>query len=333
MEELIAAMMKPETYDEKVESIRLIQTHISWVFLTGNFAYKIKKPVNFGFADFSTLEKRKFFCDKELELNRRLCKDIYLEVVPITKSNDEIKIKGEGKTIDYAVKMRELPAECKMDRLLEKNEIDKKIIGELAKIISNFHSKAETNERISRYGSIENIKYVWDENFAQIVDFIGKTIDQNQFDFIKQKVNSFIESNKELFEKRISEGKIKDCHGDLHSGNIFVADKIYIFDCIEFNERYRCSDVILDIAFLTMDLDFHGVQELSNYFVEQYFSFSNNSELFKLLNFYECWRAYVRGKVISFKLNDSNIGEKEKDESEELAKKYFNLSYRYAAKF
>jgi hypothetical protein len=333
MEELIAAMMKPETYDEKVENIRMIQTHISWIFLTGNFVYKIKKPVNFGFADFSTLEKRKFFCEKELELNKRLCKDIYLEVVPITESDSKIKIKGNGKTIDYAVKMKELPQECKMDRLLEKNKIDKKIIEEIAKTIADFHSKAETNEKISKYGSIENIKFILDENFSQTVDFIGKTIDRNQFDFIKQKVEDFISNNTELFEKRIAEGKIRDCHGDLHSANIFVADKIYIFDCVEFNERYRCSDVILDIAFLTMDLDFHGMQELSNYFVEKYFSFSSDSELFKLLNFYECWRAYVRGKVNSLKLNIPNINKTEKEAIEKLARKYFDLSYRYAAEF
>lgn len=201
MENLIEAMMKPETYDEKIKEIRMLQTHISWVFLTGKFAYKIKKPVNFGFADFSTLEKRKFFCDKELELNRRICKDVYLEVLPITESNGKIRMKGKGKTIDYALKMRELREECKMDRLLEQNKIDKKIIRELAKIIANFHSKAATNEQISRFGAIENIKYVWNENFDQTVVFIGKTIDENQFAFIKQKVNSFIENNKELLKK------------------------------------------------------------------------------------------------------------------------------------
>jgi len=331
MDEVINAFMNPNFYDHVVEQIKLFQTHISFVFLTGKYVYKIKKPVNFGFADFSTLEKRKFFCEKELKLNARLCKDMYIEVVPIKKFKGKIKMRGEGEVVEYAIKLKELPQEAKMDRLIEKNKIDKKIIEDIARIISDFHSKAETNKEINKYGSVENIKYIWNENFDQTIDFIGRTIGKNQFDFIKQKIENFINRNKRLFEKRISDNKIRDCHGDLHSGNIFVGDKIYIFDCIEFNDRYRCSDVILDIAFFTMDLDFRCRHVLSNYFLEKYIEFSGEKELFKLLKFYECWRAYVRGKVISLKLNDPNIDEKEKIDSEKLAKQYFDLSYRYAA--
>ena len=331
MDEVINAFMNPNFYDHVVEQIKLLQTHISFVFLTGKYVYKIKKPVNFGFADFSTLEKRKFFCEKELKLNARLCKDMYIEVVPIKKFKGKIKMRGEGEVVEYAIKLKELPQEAKMDRLIEKNKIDKKIIEDIARIISDFHSKAETNKEINKYGSVENIKYIWNENFDQTIDFIGRTIGKNQFDSIKQKIENFINRNKRLFEKRISDNKIRDCHGDLHSGNIFVGDKIYIFDCIEFNDRYRCSDVILDIAFFTMDLDFRCRQGFSNYFLEKYTEFSGEKELFKLLKFYEYWRAYVRGKVISLKLNDPNIDEKEKIDSEKLAKQYFDLSYRYAA--
>ncbi len=333
MEELISAMMNPSTYDEKVASIRMIQTHISWVFLTGNFVYKIRKPVNFGFVDFSTLEKRRNICKKDVKLNSRLSSEIYLGVVPITESDGKIKVNGEGRTIEYAVKMKELPREKKMDVLLAKNQVNIKTVEDIARIVADFHSKAETNSEISKYGSIENIKYITDENFDQTEEFIGKTITREQFDFIKKKVENFISNNSKLFNDRISRGKIKDCHGDLHSKNIFISDKIYIFDCCELTDGYRCSDVILDIAFLTMDLDFHNRQDLSKHFIEKYFEFSKEDKNVTLLRFYECWRAYVRGKVISFKLNDPNIDEDEKEESAALAKKYFALSYSYATEF
>ena len=329
--DVVKAMMNPETYDEDVNKIEMVQTHISYIFLTGKYAYKIKKPVDFGFLDFSTLEKRKFFCEKELELNRRLCGDMYVAVVPINQFKGKIKINGAGEVVEYALKMRQIPQEFIMGNLLKKNDVDEKIIGEIAKIIADFHSNAGTDEKISKYGSAENISYIWNENFNQTVEFIGKTIDKVKFDFIKGKVNNFIKNNKKLFEKRISEGKIRDCHGDLHSGNIFIADKIYIFDCLEFNDRYRCSDVILDIAFFTMDLDTSGREGLSKYFVEKYIEFSGEKELFKLLKFYECWRAYVRGKVMSLKLNDPHVNERERKEAERMARKYFDLCYKYAA--
>jgi len=144
--QVVEALMKPEAYDEKAGQIELVQTHISFVFLTKNFVYKVKKAVNLGFLDFTTLEKRRFFCEKELELNRRLCEDMYIEVVPINKSN-VIKTKGEGETVEYAVKMKKMPQEKMMNKLLEENKIDSKLIDKIAKIIAEFHSKAETNER------------------------------------------------------------------------------------------------------------------------------------------------------------------------------------------
>src|SRR4030042_1691591 len=157
MANIIDALLNPSAYDETVKDIRLVQTHISWIFLTGKYAYKIKKPVNFGFLDFTTLEKRKFFCEKELELNKRLCGDMYLEVVPINKAN-AIKIKGAGETVEYAVKMKRMPQERMMSKLIEKNKVDDKLVDKLAKIIAEFHSKAETNRRISEFGSLAVIE-------------------------------------------------------------------------------------------------------------------------------------------------------------------------------
>jgi aminoglycoside phosphotransferase family enzyme len=327
--QVVEALMKPEAYGEDPDSIELVQTHISFVFLTRNFVYKVKKAVDLGFLDFTTLEKRRFFCEKELELNRRLCGDMYLEVVPINRSNI-IKIKGEGETVEYAVKMKRMPQERMMSRLLEENKVDDRLIDRIAKIIAEFHSKAETNRRISEFGSLAIIETNWKENFEQTEEFIGKTISIKDFKRIRERVEDFMKRNVPLFEKRMTEGRVRDCHGDIHSGNIFVTDGIYIFDAIEFNERFRYSDVASDIAFLAMDLDFKERTDLSDFFVERYIKYSGDQELTKLLPFYKCYRAYVRGKVTSFKLKDPNVGREEKSAAIKEAKAYFKIASTYA---
>jgi aminoglycoside phosphotransferase family enzyme len=327
--QIVEALTKPEAYDEEPGKIELTQTHISFVFLTRNFVYKVKKAVDLGFLDFTTLEKRRFFCEKELELNRRLCEGMYLEVVPINRSNI-IKIKGEGKTVEYAVKMKRMPQEKMMNKLLKENKVDNKLIDRIAKIISEFHSNAETNRRISEFGSLAIIETNWKENFEQTREFVGKTISMEDFKLIRERIDDLMKRSVPLFEKRMAEGRVRDCHGDIHSGNIFVTDRIYIFDAIEFNERFRYSDVASDIAFLAMDLDFKGRIDLSNFFVERYVKYSEDQDLMRLLPFYRCYRAYVRGKVVSFKLEDSNVGREEKKAAKTEAKEYFRLASTYA---
>ena len=327
--QVVEALMKPEAYEQDPGQIELIQTHISFVFITKNFVYKVKKAVNFGFLDFSTLEKRRFFCEKELELNRRLCPDMYLEVDPINKSNI-IKIKGKGETVEYALKMKRLPQERIMTNLLKENKVDDKTIDEIAKIIAQFHSKAQTSSEISQYGSLKIVKTNWDENFSQTLKFISKTIFQTDFHFIQATINNFMEKSKPLFESRIKENRIRDCHGDIHSGNIFITDKIYIFDAIEFNDRFRYSDVAADVAFLAMDLDYQQRPVLSNYFIERYITYSKDQQLKQLLPFYKCYRAYVRGKVISFKLDDPHVTSAEKESATKEAQAYFKLAADYA---
>jgi hypothetical protein len=326
--QVVEALMKPEAYDEEPGRIELTQTHISFVFLTRNFVYKVKKAIDLGFLDFTTLEKRRFFCEKELELNRRLCEGMYLEVVPINRSNI-IKIKGEGKPIEYAVKMKRMPQEKMMSKLLEENKVNSKLIDRIAKIIAEFHSKAETNRRISEFGSLMIIETNWKENFDQTGEFVGKTISTEDFKLISEIIDDFMKRNVSLFEKRMAEGRVRDCHGDIHSGNIFVVDRIYIFDAIEFNERFRYSDVVSDVAFLAMDLDFKERIDLSKFFVDRYIKYSGDQELMRLLPFYKCYRAYVRGKVVSFKLKDPSINSKEKRAAMKEAKAYFKLASTY----
>ncbi|UCE57390.1 MAG: phosphotransferase [Candidatus Bathyarchaeota archaeon] len=327
--QVVEALMNPEAYDEESGQIELTQTHISFVFLTKKFAYKVKKAVDLGFLDFTTLEKRLLFCEKELELNRRLCGEMYLEVVPINKSNI-IKIKGAGETIEYAVKMKRMPQERMLDKLLEENKVEKKLIDRMAKIVAEFHSSMETNRRISEFGSLKTIKTNWKENFEQTREFVDVTLSMKDFRLIQERIDDSMKRNKSFFEKRVKEGRVKDCHGDIHSGNIFVTDRIYIFDAIEFNERIRYSDVAADIAFMAMDLDFKGQTDLSNFFVKGYVKYSGDQELRRLLPFYKCYRAYVRGKVTSFKLKDPQVSVREKKIATEEAKAYFKLASTYA---
>jgi len=326
---VVEALTKPEAYDEEPGQIELIQTHISFVFLTRNFVYKVKKAVDLGFLDFTTLEKRRVFCEKELELNRRLCGDMYQEVVPINKA-DAIKIKGKGETIEFAVKMRKMPQERMMNRLLEEKKVNGKLVDRIARIIADFHSKAETSGRISKFGSFAIIETNWKENFEQTMEFVGKTISVKDFEMIHERIDRFMERNATFFRKRVSNGRVRDCHGDIHSGNIFVTDRIYIFDAIEFNERFRYSDVASDVAFLAMDLDFKERIDLSNFFVKRYVKYSEDLDLMRLLPFYKCYRAYVRGKVISFKLKDPNVNSEEERIAIEEAKAYFRLASTYA---
>ncbi|MCW4002516.1 MAG: phosphotransferase [Candidatus Bathyarchaeota archaeon] len=326
---VVEALLKAETYPEKTSKVDLIQTHISFVFITDNLVYKVKKAVNFGFLDFSTLEKRRVFCEKELELNRRLCPDIYLEVVPINKA-ESIKIKGDGETVEYALKMKRLPQERIMTTLIKQNKVTKQIVDEIAHIVSQFHSKAQTNPTINEFGSLKIVKTNWDENFSQTQKYINQTITQEQYCFLQNQINRFMENNQPLFEDRITHNFVRDCHGDLHSGNIFITEKICIFDAIEFNDRFRYSDVASDVAFLAMDLDYQQRPDLATHFIQRYIEYSKDHKLKQLLPFYKCYRAYVRGKVISFKLDDPNITKQEKESAIQEAQAYFKLATDYA---
>lgn len=314
--EIEKALLDPLAYPFKTKKIDLIQTHISWVFLTEKYAFKVKKPVNFGFLDFSSLGKRKFYCQQELKLNQRLSPQIYLKIIPIKKYGDKVRLAGKGRIIDWALMMRKFPQNKIMDKLLDRNEISSANLKKLAEILSSFHRKAKTNKK---YGQLKTICYNWDENFQQTENYVGKIILKNDFNLIRKNVSSFIERNKSLFLERVKENKIKWCHGDLHSGNIFIdKDKIYVFDCIEFNERFAVQDTASDIAFLIMDLELHQKKPQADFFLKSYLKESRDKEMPKLLDFYKCYRAFVRGKVNSFQ-------NKEKE-----AKNYFNLALAYA---
>lgn len=322
-------MVKHSAYPDKPEKIELIQTHISFIFITSNYVYKVKKPVNFGFLDFSTLEKRLFYCKQELMLNKRLSEDIYLDVVPITDEGDKLIVGGKGKIVDYAVKMKKIPMNKVMKKLLLENQITNEMINDFAKKIANFHKIAKNSEKIDEFGKISLIKNNTDENFVQTEKYIGKSITKESFEQIIIYTNNFFKDNSDIFDKRIKEKRIRDCHGDLHMEHICFTEPIIIFDCIEFNERFRYSDTAADIAFLAMDLDFHDKEDLSKTLIESYVKHSNDTEIYDILTFYKIYRAYVRGKVISFKLDDPYVSNEDKEDAIKTAKKYFKLAEIY----
>jgi aminoglycoside phosphotransferase family enzyme len=323
------ALLNPEAYPHKVQKVELVQTQMSFIFLTGEYVYKIKKPVNLGYLDYTTLEKRHFFCHQELELNRRLCADAYLAVVPIVEEKDGLRIEGQGKAIEYAVKMKQLPQNRMMDVLLPRGQVTLEMVVRVAEKLADFHKKAETSQEIAAFGRLDVVRQNTDENFAQTEKYIGTSITVEEYQHIKNYTNDFIDSSASLFDKRVREGKIRDCHGDLHAAHVCFTGDICIYDCIEFNDRFRYSDVASEIAFLAMDLDRYQQGGLSRHLVNTYVGLSRDEELLKLLNFYKCYRAYVRGKVESFKLDDPYISEEEKAKVLTAAQSYFELAESY----
>jgi aminoglycoside phosphotransferase family enzyme/predicted kinase len=327
--EMVQALLEPEIYPEPTKTVRLEQTQMSFVFITDNYVYKIKKAVNLGYLDYTSLEQRKLFCDKEVELNRRLSPDTYIGVIPITKKDDKYSLGGDGTIVEYAVKMRVLPLNRMLDVLLKENSVTDDMMLQVAKKMADFHSRAATGNSINDFGKIEAIDRNNEENLSQMEPYIGRTLSRKQHQKIADFVRSFSKANTSLFEKRVRENRIRDCHGDLHASHICFDNGLIIYDCIEFNDRFRYCDVASEVAFLAMDLDHNGRADLSRIFVNSYIESSGDADLKQLLNFYKCYRACVRGKVACFKLDDPYVSPEHKQEAQHDAESYFDLACAY----
>ena len=332
LSKLINDLKQPSAYPETTENVILIQTHISIVFVCDEFVYKIKKPVNFGFLDFSTLEKRKYYCNREVELNSRFSKNVYLGIYPVTFNGTKHTINGKGKTVEYAVKMRRLSDEDLLKSRFKKGIVTSKDIERIGEAIAAFHKKSKQSKEINKFGNLDMIKFNTDENFQQTVEFIENSITKRQYYALKNWTDKYYKEHKELFAKRVNNGKIRDCHGDLHMEHICLTDPIIIFDCIEFNDRFRYSDTLSDIAFLLMDLEFNGGDSLSEQLCKVYLTHSDEMDddsIYDLINFYKVYRSYVRGKVTSFILKDSTVPNDKKIKAKNTAQRYFKLAYSY----
>ena len=328
---VIQAMLQPEFYPHAVvEPIRLIQTHISYVFLTGEFVYKVKKPVNFGFLDFSTLEKRQHFCQEELRLNQRGTRDLYLEVLPITQSEDGYHLNGPETAIEYTVKMRQFPQEALLSDRFDRGQLTEAHMSDLAQVLADFHAKAASNDHIRSYGTVERIRQAFDENYEQTTGYIGGPQTQQQFDETKAYTDRLFAEQAQLLAERVKADKIRECHGDAHLGNIALwNDQLMLFDCIEFNEPFRFVDTMYDVGFIGMDLDARGRSDLANAFLNAYLEQTGDWEGLQVLPLYLSRQAYVRAKVTSFLLNDPAIPEAEKQRAQQVAADYYRLAWRY----
>lgn len=330
-ETLITGLKNKGAYDHPVEDITLRETHISWVFLTGKYVYKIKKPVDFGFLDFSTLDKRKHYCEEEVRLNSRLAPDLYLGVVPICGDITTPRINGTGPVIEYAVKMRQFDTSQEFDALLARNELNKKHIDETARVIADFHASAAIADSQSSFGTPQAVFQPVEENFDQI-NLLGEEW-LNQHRLIKplESLHQWATEQSQKLESSIQQrknnGYIRECHGDLHLRNIVICNnRVTPFDGIEFNDNLRWIDVISELAFLLMDLDDHDRYNLSRRLLNQYLQLSGDYAGLEVLRFYQVYRAMVRAKVAG--LQQLQTSEENKNLSLEI-ENYLRLATTY----
>lgn len=328
-EELIAFLESPFSYPQRPAEVRLLQTHISWVFIASPFVFKVKKLVNLGFLDFSTLEKRHYFCQREVELNRRLAPEIYLGVLPIYKTAAGFSFNARGEIAEYSVKMRELPQGWFLSELLAKGLVCETEINRVVSRLKQFYDAETPTPEIEQWGTPENLKISTDENFAQVKPFVGQTISAVAFEAISHYTNQFYVANESRLRERIQQHRILDCHGDLHLDHIHLTQEtITIFDCIEFNDRFRFIDIANDLAFLAMDFDFEDRRDLGNLLLQNAAREFRDAGMLKVTDFYKCYRAFVRGKVESIQATEPET--ENPDKHIKQAARYFRLALQYA---
>ena len=318
LERLIESLCQPRAYAHSPLDVEVRQTHISVVFLAGAFAYKIKKPVEMGFLDFRTLDRRRHFCEEEVRLNRRLAPSVYLGVVPITWERGRAVVEGNGEPIEWAVKMLRLPDDATLEKRLEQGKLDSARTKDLAGKIAWFHARADRSERISQVGRFNVIAGNARENFEQALPEVGRTVCSAVFQRLRNLNERNLDRLRPVIESRADRHLPCDTHGDLHLDHVYLfpdrspPDDLVIIDCIEFNDRFRFADPVADMAFLAMDLKFHGRPDLARVFANKYFEAAGDSEGRELLSFYTAYRAIVRAKVEGFELREPEIPEVEK---------------------
>jgi aminoglycoside phosphotransferase family enzyme/predicted kinase len=331
---LIQALQNPALYDHPIDKFEVIETHISWVLLTGEYVYKIKKPVDFGFLDFSTLEKRHQYCDEELRLNRRLAPQLYLGVVAITGSEEQPQLNGKGEAIEYAVKMRQFPQSAQLDRLLAAGQLEPNVIDRLADKVAWFHLSIAACNPSSPYGDVDHLKLPMLENFTQIRDGIREATDDpaitSKLDILEQWTLRHLERLAPVIAARKADGYVRECHGDMHLRNIALwQDEIVVFDCIEFNANLYWIDVISEIAFLIMDLEDREQDALAQRFLNHYLEITGDYDGLQLLQFYKVYRAMVRAKVDALRMAQEQSGSTEYRQTFNEFHQYLQLAERY----
>jgi aminoglycoside phosphotransferase family enzyme/predicted kinase len=330
--QLIAALREPCAYPHLPEDVAVLQTHISVVFLAGSFVYKIKKPVNLGFLDFSTLELRRHYCEQEVRLNRRLAPNVYLGVVPAALTPQGVRMEAEGEAIEWVVKMNRLSPEATLEKRLLRGDIDGASVAALAQKIATFHKTAERGPAIAPFASFDAVVRNVRENFEQAAGQVGVTLSREVFGRLQVLTEETLIQLRPLIEDRAARGVPCDTHGDLHLDHVYLfpdkepPDDLAIIDCIEFNERFRYADPVSDAAFLVMDMAFLGRRDLADVFAHAYFLAAHDEPGRALLPFYTAYRAAVRGKVEGFELAEKEIPADERAAVEARARGHWLLA-------
>ncbi len=334
---MLTALCDPRAYPHPADEVVHLHTHISDIFLAGNYAYKVKKPVNFGFLDFTTLARRCRACEDEVRLNSRLAPQIYLAVVPISISDaryciGDTRPHADSTIVDYAVQMVRLPDDGMLDHVAATGVLRREHMLDIARQIARFHDSAEHGPAIDRDGGIEVIAHHIRQNFSQTEKYIGRSITSAQFDHLRSYSEDFMHENASVFAARVAAKRVVDGHGDLHLRNMCLHHgAVVIFDCIEFNRQFRATDVIGDIAFVTMDLDARALPHLGNFFLNAYLENTGDYVGLAVLDFYQVYRACVRGKVASF-LIDADGTATEREAAAADAAAHFQLAQNYTSR-
>jgi aminoglycoside phosphotransferase family enzyme/predicted kinase len=355
--QMLSNLTRPQAFPFALadnEAISVIQTHASAVILTSSYAYKLKKPYDFGFFDYSMPALRRYYCQQEVELNTALAPEIYLGIAPVIIRSDKQWQFGStcsadrvpepsacyqgGIVMDYAVVMVRLPDEATLATLVQQGTATPQLLAEVAHALAAFHARTPTDQQIASFGSLENICANWEENFIQIAPSIGRTIDAPTYNLIVSFARQFMKHRASLLSERVHQGHIRDCHGDLRLEHVYVLDstsaslqrQLALLDRIEFNKRFRYGDIASEVAFLAMELDAASRADLAQAFIQSYRRETNDDTLCEVLPFYCCYRACVRGKVVSFQLDQPEVEEVQRKKARQEAEGLFKLAAFYA---
>lgn len=329
---LIDGLAAPEAYPHPTDPLEIRQTHISVVALAGDWVYKVRKPVDLGFLDFTSLDKRLHDCREEVRLNRRLAPDVYEGVVPLTASGGELSVGGDGSPVEYAVKMVRLPESATLLARLHRGELDAALMGALGRRIAAFHQEAEAGPEVDRYGGWEVVAANARENLTQSRPYVGTSLSEPVFIRLERALQGRLEAHRPLIERRAAAHVPRDTHGDLHLAHVYALPErappsdFVIIDCIEFNERFRYADPVADMAFLVMDLLSHNRWDLAEPFVDAYFRATGDAEGRRLLAFYVAYRAAVRGKVEAMTAQDEDVSPEQRGEAVRRARGHWLLA-------
>lgn len=329
---IVEFLSTPQTYPGVSGAVARRETHVSHVFLAGDYAYKLKKPVKFPFLDASTLALRRKYCQLELTLNRRTAPDIYLGMVPITETAGVLRLGGAGKVIEWVVKMRRLPEARMMDKLIAQRAVTRREIAQIGERLASFFRKAGRSRAITHYGEPAQVESLLLGNVNECQLFVGKLLPESDRDFLRACYRQWISLYLPVLARRARDGRIIDGHGDLRCENICLTNPPNIFDCVEFEPAFRCADQVNDFSFLVMDLEFRRRMDLANVLVQTYRKRVSDPTFDDVLTVYKCHRSLVRGKVRGFSwLQHPRTAEGRR--IRELSRRHFQLGVEYAKQF